>query len=59
MGDNVIGWRICAMYGCGTYKRLENDEWFFYLSKDKWERFIYPIKTWNGLVMFKDETYYV
>jgi len=57
--ENVVGCRICAMYDCGTNKRFENDTWFYYLDKTKWERFIYPIKTWNALVNFKDHSYYI
>ena len=59
IGQNVTGWRICSVNGCGVEDYLENHSLYYRFIQDYWERFCYSLERWNALVLLKDHSYYI
>ena len=58
IGSNVIIEKACGMYTCGVDREWTNDSyWFYFFTKESWERVIYPVERWNALVLLKNIGY--
>lgn len=56
IGDNLVIFRCCGMYGCGVERKWEKSGYWFYYPKE-WKREIWTVAQWEALVYLKNNLF--
>lgn len=61
IGQNVVYEKCCGMHSCGVDIYFSHDiqDYQFAMYRDKWVRGMMDLVSWNALVKYKDDEYFI
>lgn len=59
IGQNVVYEKSCAMHGCGTDIYFDNEKQNYQFYIQGYERGIMDLTSWNALVQYHDDGYFI